>query len=102
MYDDNVGAKAALEANQIDAIVVDLPTALFITAVEIEGTHGRRPVPDRGGGTPTSSGWCSRRTTRSSTASTPRSPRSTSSGELKSITDQWLVTEGVAPVIEAG
>jgi ABC-type amino acid transport substrate-binding protein len=31
-------AKAALEAGQIDAIVVDLPTALYISAVEIEGT----------------------------------------------------------------
>ena len=36
-YDDNAGAKAALEANQIDAIVVDLPTAFYIAAVEIEG-----------------------------------------------------------------
>ena len=36
-YDDNAGAKAALEANQIDAIVVDLPTAFYIAAAEIEG-----------------------------------------------------------------
>lgn len=38
VYDDNVGAKAALEANQIDAAVFDLPTALFVSAVEIEGS----------------------------------------------------------------
>jgi hypothetical protein len=31
-YDDNAGAKAALEAKQIDAIVVDLPTAFYIAA----------------------------------------------------------------------
>ncbi len=37
-YDDNAAAKAALEAKQIDAIVVDLPTALYISAVEIEGS----------------------------------------------------------------
>ncbi len=37
-YDDNAGAKAALEAKQIDAIVVDLPTAFYISAVEIEGS----------------------------------------------------------------
>lgn len=36
-YDDNAAAKAALEAKQIDAIVVDLPTAFYIAAVEIEG-----------------------------------------------------------------
>ncbi len=38
VYDDNAGAKAALEAKQIDAIVVDLPTAFYIAAVEIEGS----------------------------------------------------------------
>ena len=38
VYDSNVDAKSALEAGQIDAIVVDLPTAYFITAVEIEGS----------------------------------------------------------------
>ena len=37
VYDDNAAAKAALEAKQIDAIVVDLPTAFYIAAVEIEG-----------------------------------------------------------------
>ncbi len=38
VYDDNAGAKAALEAKQIDAIIVDLPTAFYISAVEIEGS----------------------------------------------------------------
>ncbi len=38
VYDTNVDAKSALEANQIDGIIVDLPTAYFITAVEIEGS----------------------------------------------------------------
>ena len=45
VYDDNVGAKAALEANQIDAIVVDLPTAFFIAGGRDRGQQGRRPVP---------------------------------------------------------
>ncbi len=48
VYDDNAAAKAALEAKQIDAIVVDLPTALYISAVEIEGTKviGQFPATD--------------------------------------------------------
>ncbi|MGA1656120.1 MAG: ABC transporter substrate-binding protein, partial [Ilumatobacteraceae bacterium] len=47
-YDDNAAAKAALEAKQIDAIVVDLPTALYISAVEIEGSKvvGQFPPSD--------------------------------------------------------
>ena len=35
VFDDNAAAKAAFDAGQVDAIVFDLPTAYFITAVEI-------------------------------------------------------------------
>jgi polar amino acid transport system substrate-binding protein len=35
VYDTTNDAKSALEAGQIDGIVVDLPTAFYITAVEI-------------------------------------------------------------------
>jgi len=35
VFDDTNAAKQALESGQIDGIVVDLPTAFFITAVEI-------------------------------------------------------------------
>lgn len=38
IFPDNAAAKTALESDQIDAIVSDLPTALYVTAVEIEGT----------------------------------------------------------------
>ncbi|MEX2654070.1 MAG: ABC transporter substrate-binding protein [Acidimicrobiia bacterium] len=39
VFDDNVAAKVALDAGQIDAVVFDLPTAYYITAVEIEGSE---------------------------------------------------------------
>ena len=39
VFNDNAAAKQALDTQQIDAIVADLPTALFITAVEIEGSR---------------------------------------------------------------
>lgn len=35
VYDDNAAAKAALDAGQVDAVVFDLPTAYYVTAVEI-------------------------------------------------------------------
>ncbi len=35
VYDDNAAATAAFNAGQVDAIVYDLPTAYYITAVEI-------------------------------------------------------------------
>jgi polar amino acid transport system substrate-binding protein len=38
VYNDNAAAKQALDTQQIDAIVADLPTALYVSGVEIEGT----------------------------------------------------------------
>lgn len=35
VFDDNAAAKAAFDAKQVDGIVFDLPTAYYITAVEI-------------------------------------------------------------------
>ena len=51
VYDDNAAAKSALEAGQVDAIVVDLPTGFYISAVEIEGASviGQFPVALSGG-----------------------------------------------------
>ena len=51
-YDDNAGAKAALEAKQIDAIVVDLPTAFYIAAVELTGASVVGQFPSSASTTP--------------------------------------------------
>lgn len=47
VYDSNDAAIEALKAKQIDAIVVDLPTAFFVTAVQIENgvIVGQFPAP---------------------------------------------------------
>ncbi|OED39659.1 ABC transporter substrate-binding protein [Chromatiales bacterium (ex Bugula neritina AB1)] len=46
IYDDNADVIAAISANQIDALVFDLPSALFATAVQIDGGKilGQFPV----------------------------------------------------------
>jgi polar amino acid transport system substrate-binding protein len=36
VYNDNADAKSAFDAGQVDGIIFDLPTAYYITAVEIE------------------------------------------------------------------
>ena len=48
-YDTTNDAKSALRAGQIDGIVVDLPTAFFISAVEIPGSAvvGQFPTQDQ-------------------------------------------------------
>jgi polar amino acid transport system substrate-binding protein len=54
VYNDNAAAKQALDSRQIDAIVADLPTALFVSAVEIEGTtvFGQFPASEGTQGEP--------------------------------------------------
>jgi polar amino acid transport system substrate-binding protein len=37
VYDENVDLNAAMRAGQIDGLVVDLPTAYFVIAVQVEG-----------------------------------------------------------------
>ena len=45
VFKDTSAAKQALLNDQVDAILADLPTAFYITAVEIPKAHDRRPVP---------------------------------------------------------
>lgn len=48
LYGDNADVNAAMAANQIDAALFDLPTALFLSAVMIEGSKviGQFPADD--------------------------------------------------------
>lgn len=48
-YDNTNDAKSALKAGQIDGIVVDLPTAFYITAVEIPGSQVTGQFPSSEG-----------------------------------------------------
>ena len=52
LYADNADINAAIGANQIDAALFDLPTALFLSAVMIEGSKviGQFPADDSQGG----------------------------------------------------
>ncbi|WP_159807189.1 ABC transporter substrate-binding protein [Cellulomonas citrea] len=50
VYNSNDDAKAALTSNLVDAIVVDLPTALYITSAELDGGVILGQLPDSAGG----------------------------------------------------
>ena len=71
VFDTNDAAVAALKNKQIDGLVVDLPTAFYVTAVQVPNGEDPRPVPD-GRDAASTSAWSSRRATRSSAASTTR------------------------------
>jgi polar amino acid transport system substrate-binding protein len=49
IFNDNAAVKVALESKQIDAVVTDLPTAIYITGVEIEGTTVFGQIEGSGG-----------------------------------------------------
>ena len=99
VYDDNVGAKAALEANQIDAIVVDLPTAFYISAVEIEGSLVTGQFPASAGGTTDEFGMVFEKDNQLVDCVNEALAALTASGDLEAITEQWMATEMGAPII---
>ena len=99
VYDDNVGAKQALESNQIDAIVVDLPTAFYISAVEIEGSLVTGQFPASAGGTTDEFGMVFEKDAALADCVNEALASLTESGELEAITEQWMATEMGAPII---
>jgi polar amino acid transport system substrate-binding protein len=101
VYDDNVGAKAALEANQIDAAVFDLPTALYVSGVEIEGSSVVGQFPADAGGTTDQFGMVLELDNPLTACVDQAITTITDNGELDAITQQWLSDFTGAPVITA-
>lgn len=102
VYDDNAGAKAALEAGQIDAIVVDLPTAFYIAAVEIDGASVVGQFPADAGGATDDFGMVFEKDNPLVGCVNAALATLTSSGELAAIVQQWLSDKTGAPVIAVG
>jgi polar amino acid transport system substrate-binding protein len=99
VYDDNVAAKAALEANQIDAAMFDLSTALFVSAVEIEGSSVIGQFPAEAGGTADEFGIVLEKDSALTSCVDDAITAITESGELDAITTEWLSENLGAPVI---
>ena len=99
VYDDNVGAKAALEANQIDAAVFDLPTALYVSGVEIEGSSVIGQFPADAGGTTDQFGFVLQQDSPLTACVDAAITTLTENGELDAITQEWLSDFTGAPVI---
>lgn len=99
VYDDNAGAKAALEAGQIDAIVVDLPTGLYISAVEIEGTSVVGQFPGTAGGLTDDFGAVFTKDNPLVACVNTALAALKESGELAKIEQTWLSDNNGVPVI---
>ena len=99
IFNDNAAAKEALDSNQIDAIVSDLPTALYITAVEMEGTTVYGQI--EGSGTD-EFGLLMAKDSPIAPCVDLALTALKSSGALETITTTWMSEYVEAPVISLG
>jgi len=99
IFNDNASAKLALESHQIDAIVSDLPTALYITAVEIEGTKVYGQI--EGSGTD-EFGLLLAKDNPLTECVNLALENLKASGALDEITTKWMSEYTEAPIISAG
>lgn len=99
IFNDNAAAKEALDSNQIDAIVSDLPTALYITAVEMEGTTVFGQI--EGSGTDEFGLLLAKDNPLAACVDLALTALK-DSGELDAITTEWMSDYVEAPVISLG
>lgn len=100
VYDDNAGAKAALEAKQIDAAVFDLPTALYVSSVEIEGSSVLGQFPAGGEADADQFGMLFDLDNPLVDCVNIALSTLKDNGSLEEITAKWLSTEADIPVIK--
>ena len=91
VYNDTNDAKSALEAGQIDGIVVDLPTAYYVTAVEFDNAKIVGQFPAQEGGE--EFGLLMAKGSPLVTCVNQALTELKESGELQQIQDEWLVGE---------
>ena len=88
VYNDTNDAKSALKNGQIDGIVVDLPTAYYITAAEIDNSKIVGQFPAQAGGE--QFGLLFAKGNPLVTCVNAALDALPSSGELQKIQDEWL------------
>jgi polar amino acid transport system substrate-binding protein len=98
-FNSNADAKTALDNQQIDAIITDLPTGLYITGVEIEGTQVFGQFPIDAGGAGETWGLLFSKDNPLVECANLALAALTDSGELAAIQDQWMGEYTEAPTL---
>ncbi len=98
VYNTTADAKAAFDAGQIDGMVVDLPTAYFITAVEITDASIVGVLP-RAGGAEDELGMLFEEGSPLVPCVNAALQSLIDSGELEEIENMWLNDEGNIPTL---
>ena len=99
VFNDNAAAVSALKNGQIDGLVVDLPTAFYLSAAEVPngiivGQIENRDSNDKGAGLLLAKG------SPLTSCVTKALDAIRASGELQTIQDKWLTTSAGAPVLK--
>jgi len=98
-FNNNDDAKLALETGQIDALVVDLPTAFYLTGVELTGGIIIGQLPSAAGFSD-EWGFVLAKDSELTASVNEALARLRDSGRLKEITDQWLGSDQGAPLLK--
>ncbi|MGQ0608615.1 MAG: ABC transporter substrate-binding protein [Chloroflexota bacterium] len=99
VYNSNDAAIAALNADQVDGIVVDLPTAFFVTAVQMENGTIVGQFPPAGDEQEYFSLVLEQDSPLTECVNEAIATL-TESGELEAITQEWMSENAGAPVLE--
>ena len=98
VFNDNTAAVAALKNGQIDGIVVDLPTAFYLSGVEVEGGIIVGQIPSSG--EDDNFGLLLAKDSPITSCVSQAVDAIRASGELDEITAKWLSTDAGAPVLK--
>ncbi|KIC46108.1 ABC transporter substrate-binding protein [Ruegeria sp. ANG-S4] len=100
LYNDNADVNAAIMAGQIDAALYDLPTALYLSAVVVEGGALLGQFPPEQSESPDQFGLLMEQDNPLKECVDAALTELTESGELAAIEAQWLAEATGVPVIK--
>ena len=98
VFNDNAAGVSALKNGQIDGLVVDLPTAFYLSGVEVKDGLIVGQLPSTGTGD--QFGLLMSKGSALTSCVTAAVDAITANGVLATITDKWLATDAGAPVLK--
>ena len=98
VFNDNAAGVSALKNKQIDGLVVDLPTAFYLSGVEVPNGLIVGQLPSTGAGD--QFGLLLSKASKLTSCVSGAVDAITADGTLAAITDKWLATDAGAPVLK--
>ena len=98
VFNDNAAGVAALKNGQIDGLVVDLPTAFYLSGVEVKDGLIVGQLPSSGAGD--QFGLLMSKGSALTSCVSAAVDAITADGTLAAITEKWLATDAGAPVLK--